>query len=149
MWRQAERDRMIFCGLGMIVALLAVFAPVSQAQDTPEIQESEAAVTVELGFGSGIDRETRALVEPGTEFPAGIERIYCRMHIVGAQAPTTVTHAWYRDGKTMAEVELNVGSGNWRTWSSKRLLPDWTGYWEVKVLDQAGKVLASSSFEVK
>jgi hypothetical protein len=129
--------------MGLVLTVLAAVAPAALAQ-----QEADP-IEVELGFGTGIDRETRTLIEPGETFPAGIERVFCRMHIKGATPPTTVTHAWYRDGKTMAEVELNVGSANWRTWSSKRLLPDWVGFWEVKVLDQAGKVLASSSFEVK
>lgn len=137
-----------FFGLFVVLAgLLALAAPLAVAQDAAP--EGEPVITVDLGFGAGIDRETRALVDESTVFPAGTDRVYCRMHITGAVAPTTVTHAWYRDGKTMAEVELNVGSANWRTWSSKRLLPEWTGFWEVKVLDQTGKVLASSSFEVK
>lgn len=126
----------------MVLGFLAVMAPSSPAQ------ESEAPITVDLGFGTGVDRETRTLTGEGTAFPAGTERIFCRMHITGAEAPTTVTHAWYLDGKTMAQVELNVGSSNWRTWSSKRLLASWTGLWEVKVLDQTGKVLATASFEV-
>lgn len=112
-------------------------------------QEEASGPQVALGFGTGMDRENRVLTGEGTVFPAGTDRIYCRMHIIGATAPTTVTHAWYREGKTMAQVELNVGSSNWRTWSSKRLLPSWTGFWEVKVLDPSGKVLASSSFTVE
>ncbi len=134
----------VFCGMALVLGALALAVPAARAQD-----EDGPAIKVELGFGTGIDRETRTLLGEGTVFPAGIERVFCRMHITGAEAPTTVTHAWYRDGKTMAQVELNVGSANWRTWSSKRLLPSWTGFWEVKVLDQAGKVLASASFEVK
>ena len=63
--------------------------------------------------------------------------------------PTTVTHAWYHEGKTMARVDLTVGSENWRTWSSKSYLPSWTGSWEVKVLDTDGMVLGAAEFEVK
>jgi hypothetical protein len=112
-------------------------------------QEEESSLQIDLGFGTGVDRETRNLVGEAVTFPAGTDRIYCRMHMVGAQAPTTVTHAWYLEGKTMAQVELKVGSSNWRTWSSKRLLSTWTGFWEVKVLDPAGKVLATSSFTIE
>lgn len=129
-------------GVVLVLGLMCGFAPVSGAQ------EDSSDVQVQLGFGTGIDRETRGLTGESTVFEAGLERVFCRMHITGAVAPTTVTHVWYRDGKTMAQVELNVGSGNWRTWSSKRLLPSWTGFWEVKVLDQTGKVLASASFEI-
>lgn len=135
-----------FCALVLICALFSAMPGLGQTE-TAEITETK--IEVELGFGTGIDRETRSLTGENTVFPAGVERIFCRMKIVGIEAPATVTHAWYRDGKTMAEVGLNVGSSHWRTWSSKRLLPDWTGFWEVKVLDQEGKVLASSSFEVQ
>ena len=131
-----------FCGIVLVMGLMSVFPQFSWAQ------EESSPIQVELGFGTGIDRETRGLTGQSETFAAGIERVFCRMHITGATAPTTVNHVWYRDGKTMAQVELNVGSANWRTWSSKRLLPSWTGFWEVKVLDQTGKVLASASFEI-
>lgn len=147
MGRKLERLLRISGVLVILAGILALAIPVASAQEAAVAQEP--VISVDLGFGSGIDRETRALTGEGTVFPSDTDRVYCRMHITGAAAPTTVTHAWYRDGKTMAEVELNVGSSSWRTWSSKRLLPDWTGFWEVKVLDQTGKVLASASFEVK
>jgi hypothetical protein len=49
----------------------------------------------------------------------------------------------------MAHVELTVGSPDWRTVSSKSLLPDWTGEWEVRVLDAAGNLLRTESFTVE
>jgi hypothetical protein len=134
--------------LGAILCVLLVLGGngVLAQEDT---QVAPPEIQVELGFGTGIDRQTRSLTGESGVFPVGQERVFCRMHILNAPAPTTVTHAWYWEGKTMAQVELNVGSTNWRTWSSKRLLPTWTGNWEVKVLDQAGKVLATSSFQVQ
>ncbi len=110
----------------------------------------EAAVpSVDIAFGTDIDREIRELVGETTVFTAGIEKITCLTRLKGLEAPTSVTHVWYRDGKTMARVDLNVASSNWRTWSSKRLLPDWTGHWEVKVLDSDGRVLGSAGFDVQ
>ena len=118
------------------------------AQDADPASDA-GSLEVVLGFGTGVDRQTRELTGQAESFAAGTERVFCRMHISGAVAPTTVTHSWYFEGKTMAQVELNVGSANWRTWSSKRLLPSWKGPWEVKVLDQTGKVLASAAFTVE
>ncbi len=103
----------------------------------------------ELAFGSGYDSEALALVGQSERFVAGIEKIWCRTRILGAEAPTTVTHVWYRNGKTVAHVELTVGSRDWRTVSSKRLLPKWTGTWEVRVIDSAGTLLKSASFIVE
>ena len=110
---------------------------------------AEPEVTVNIAFGTGIDRETRSLVGKETSFDAETEMIYCFTRVKGLVPPAAVTHAWYLNGKTMARVELNVGSGNWRTWSTKRIRPDWTGNWEVKVLDANGQVLASREFTVQ
>ncbi|MEA5446210.1 DUF2914 domain-containing protein [Gammaproteobacteria bacterium AB-CW1] len=59
----------------------------------------------------------------------------------------TLTHRWKHDGDVEAEVELTVGGPRWRTWSSKRLVPEWTGTWTVEVVDEDGDVHGSWSFE--
>jgi Protein of unknown function (DUF2914) len=114
----------------------------AQAQETP-------VPGVSISFGTDIDRDSRQLVGKATTFAAGIEKITCLTVVKGLEAPTSVTHVWYRDGKTMARVDLNIGSSNWRTWSSKRLLPDWTGHWEVKILDSDNRVLGSADFTIE
>ena len=127
----------------MLAAVLMAVAwgSVAQAAET-------AAPRVEIGFGTALDRETRTLVESATAFPANTERVWCLTRVIGLEAPATVTHVWYHGGQTRARVDLTVGSADWRTWSSKRMLPGWTGTWEVKVLDADGTVLGSASFEV-
>ena len=134
----------------LLAMVLMVLAAGALAQDEAVAESSEqGAPTVAISFGTDIDRESRELVGETTDFAAGIERITCLTLIKGLEAPNSVTHVWYRDGKTMARVDLNVASTNWRTWSSKRLLPSWTGHWEVKVLDSDGRVLGSADFQVK
>ncbi len=136
--------------LMLVLGMLVIVASGVWAQDTALVQSSETeAPSVNISFGTDIDRENRELVGETAEFAAGIERITCLTQIKGLEAPNSVTHVWYRDGKTMARVDLNVASTNWRTWSSKRLLPQWTGHWEVKVLDSDGRVLGSGDFNVK
>jgi hypothetical protein len=132
--------RCVIMGL-LFVSMVSVPA---SAQDAP----AAALEVVEMAFGDGYDREARALVGESAAFDATTPTVYCRTRIVGAQEPTTVTHVWYRDGKTVAHVELNVGSPDWRTVSSKQLLPAWTGDWEVRVLDSAGNLLRSEAFVV-
>jgi hypothetical protein len=61
----------------------------------------------------------------------------------------TVTHRWTHNGNTMAEVSFTPGSARWRVWSSKELLPEWTGTWTVAVIDAGGNVLIEKSFEYK
>ena len=52
-----------------------------------------------------------------------------------------MTHRWIYFGDVMAEVSFYVGGDRWRVWSSKNLLPEWRGDWNVVVLDDAGNVL--------
>lgn len=59
-----------------------------------------------------------------------------------------VTHRWEYNGKVMAEVTFKVGNGaRWRVYSSKNLLPDWTGQWTVVVSNENGQPLKASTFE--
>ncbi len=81
-------------------------------------------------------------------FPASEGVLYCFTRITGASADTTVTHVWYREGKEMARVVLPVRSADWRTWSSKRILPQWTGRWKVEILDSDENLLQTITFTV-
>ena len=145
----------------LMIALLAGAAavgPVSgQEADPPQQAEVPAAaeaappqaVQVDISFGTGVDRIARTLEGAAGSFPAEIDQVFCFTRLVGLEYPAAVTHAWFHEGKTMARVDLNVNSADWRTWSSKRVLPGWTGLWEVKVLDAAGKVLGTAEFELQ
>lgn len=135
----------------LALLLTTCLAGAAIAQETEAEAEESIAVApvVEVLFGTDVDRDTRALIGEAAVFGTELERVWCLTRIQGMTPPATVTHAWYYEGKTMARVDLKVGSPDWRTWSSKRYLPAWTGHWEVKVLDEAGKVLASGSFTIE
>lgn len=60
---------------------------------------------------------------------------------------STLTHRWLHDGEEMASVSSDVGGPRWRTWSSKRLMADWTGSWTVEIVNEEGEVIDSRSFE--
>ena len=57
-------------------------------------------------------------------------------------AGQTARHRWEYNGKIMAEVEFKVGGSRWRVWSSKSLVPGWTGEWKVSVLNGANEVIS-------
>ncbi len=142
--------------VGVLAAGISGTGNLVLAQDEPaaETVAEAPAITVDVAFGSGVDRATRSLEGKSTAFaadgfPAEGGQVYCLTRIANMAAPATVFHVWYHEGKTKARVELNVGSATWRTWSSKRILPAWTGNWEVKVLDADGMVLASAGFTVE
>lgn len=127
----------------LIMALL-LCATAAVAEETPVVSLD----VVEMVVAAGFDRENRLPQEAGEVFPEDTERLWCYTRVLGAATPLEVVHAWYHEGETRARVVLPVRSADWRTWSSKRLLPAWTGRWEVKVLDPDGLVLASKTFTI-
>ena len=58
-----------------------------------------------------------------------------------------VTHQWTFNDQVMFEKTFEVKGPRWRVWTSKTLIPSWTGSWTVNVLDDDRTVLASKSFE--
>ncbi len=66
---------------------------------------------------------------------------------VSDMAGQTVTHQWTHQDKIMFEKTFEVKAERWRIWTSKTLIPDWTGTWTVNVLDNERVLLASKTFE--
>jgi hypothetical protein len=58
-----------------------------------------------------------------------------------------VTHRWLYQGEEKAAVTLNIGSNNWRTYSSKNIPSNWAGQWQVQVW-QSDLLLISHDFVV-
>lgn len=79
---------------------------------------------------------------------ASEDPIYFFTEVENAEGQT-ITHRWKRDGEVMAEVPLEVGSNDWRTWSSKELMPDWDGEWTVEVVDAEGNTISEESVTVE
>ena len=154
-----QRTKLVLAGVLVLAAAVAVaglLPAAAQEEGAPTAQESPSAepvqregIWVEIFLGTDIDKEKRLVIGEAATVPSDGERVFCLTRVHGMSPPTTVTHVWYFEGKTMARVDLSVGSQNWRTWSSKTYKPDWTGSWEVKVLDEDGMVLGSAGFEVK
>ena len=59
----------------------------------------------------------------------------------------SVTHQWTFNDEVMFEKTFEVKGPRWRVWTSKTLIPSWTGAWTVNVLDDDRTVLASKSFD--
>lgn len=57
-----------------------------------------------------------------------------------------IRHVWTYNGQPMGTVRFQVRGDRWRVWSSKQLLPDWTGEWNVSVLNDDDEVMATESF---
>jgi hypothetical protein len=93
--------------------------------------------------------EDRVPIGVSDTFPASVQRVYAFTRIVGAVSDTFVTHKWYYGDRPMAEVRLPVRSSDWRTFSSKNILPGWTGQWRVDIVDENGTVIGGMPFTVE
>ena len=87
-------------------------------------------------------------VNVDTVFYNTIEKVCCFTKVKGAEDTTRISHVWYYNNEEMANVELPVRSMSWRTWSSKQILPEWTGLWRVDIVNAAGNVIDSKSFTI-
>lgn len=121
----------------LLVALLSLAALVSVSAAQAEVARSIITTGV-------VDREpTNDLVriQPGTE------RVIFFTELRD-ETDKTVTHVWKYDGEVMAEVKFDVGGPRWRVWSSKNIMPEWSGDWTVTVVDNWGNTLTEKSFTV-
>lgn len=121
--------------VGLLLSLLFSFNV--QAQNL-EVATLEIGTTV----------EDRSIVNPDSTFSSSVGDLFCFTRITGAEDTTQVSHVWYYDNEEMARTELDVRSADWRTWSSKTILPKWVGSWRVVIEDADGNSLAEQSFEI-
>lgn len=100
----------------------------------------------EILIATGIqDREP---VGEADTFPADVNKLYCYTKVEGGSEGDTITHKWLKDGEVMAEVTLDLGGSPWRTYSSKLIMPEWTGAWITEVLHN-GVALTSKPFTIQ
>lgn len=117
-----------FLWLGISLPMFA-FAEVQRAQLTSAIENKEPVDDLgALVFGR----------------PATIEKVFYFTHVTDMSNETLV-HRWTLNGNIVAEVELNIGSENWRTYSSKRIAPSMDGNWKVEVVHD-GNIIDSHEF---
>ena len=120
---------------------LSLSAVIVFAQQAPEYSITEAEICTSV--------EDRTPVGAGNSFFSDVERLYCYTKIVSNQDEGSIVHVWLHNDRVMARVELPVKAKHWRTWSSKKILPSWTGKWRVDVEAPDGTLLTSKEFEVK
>ncbi len=125
-----------------IIFLLALFViSGTYAQEGQELTVTEIVMCTEV--------EAREPVGTNTVFPDTVGTLYCYTEITGALVPTEIKHVWYHLDEERAAIELDVKSETWRTWSSKRIIPQWAGKWRIDVVDAKGDVLTSYDFTIE
>ncbi len=126
-----------------LVLLLAAAAGEAQvASDTgADLSVAEAVIATSITDRQPTDNVTSVAADVGI--------VYCWARITGAEGEIQIEHVWYHGQNEMARVGLKVAGSNWRTWSSKNIMPDRSGEWRVDIVGADGKVLDSVSFTVQ
>ncbi|MBI5117630.1 DUF2914 domain-containing protein [Candidatus Poribacteria bacterium] len=123
----------------MRIMALAFLAVVLLPQVCPAAEVVDAVMCLKV--------ENRQPVDAGTSFPADVGQVWCWSRIKDADG-TAIKHVYYHNDKEKASVELKIGSPLFRTFSSKRILPGWTGKWRVDIVDASGAVMKSLDFTI-
>ncbi|MBT3316610.1 DUF2914 domain-containing protein [bacterium] len=128
----------------LITLLVALLVPIFSSALAAEQELS----VPELVIGVEVNKKDRSIDGAGTDFASDVGKLVCFTRVFGAEKQTQIYHVWYHEGRTIAKIPLQVKSRSWRTWSTKKILPGWTGDWVVKVLDSDGLVIASQKFKI-
>jgi hypothetical protein len=120
----------------LVITLVWIGIAVTRAM-AQEITVAQAVVCQEI-----VDRMP---VGAGDVIPAGTDRVFCFTRIDGIPGGGRDYPQLVLQGSLKASVVLPVRA-SWRTWSSKTLLPEWTGEWMVEVLSNDGTPLESIIF---
>lgn len=119
----------------LIAFTLFAFALPAFAQSEPTVARAH--------FASGItDREP---VDEIAQVPNTTNRVFFFTELLNLTRQRVV-HRWIYQGEVIAEVPFDVGGPRWRVWSSKTMLPEWTGVWTVEVVSE-GQVLTSATLQ--
>lgn len=98
-------------------------------------------------FTRQVDRTRREPVDQVCQLPSDEKRIYYFSDL-HKQEGQKFFHLWEHNGREMAKVPLGTVKGpRWRVWSSKNLIPGWSGTWVVKVITKEGTVLHRDQFQ--
>lgn len=95
------------------------------------------------------DISERNPVAPGDIFTSDIEQLFCFTRVVGVEGESEVIHNWYLNDTLASSVTLSVRSSNWRTYSSKTIMPEFSGNWRVEILSAEKELLKQIHFIIE
>lgn len=121
--------------------LMIIICSVAVAVQANELRVEDHTITAAI--------ENRMPVDSIDSYPADYGKLYSFSRITGAREETYITHVWFYEHQEMARVSLPVRSSDWRTYSSKRFLPQWVGEWSVVIEDAQGRPLSEVSFRLE
>lgn len=124
----------------LLTSIAAMLLAVPAALWAASLQVQDVAI------GTGVyDRVPTGI---SSYFDSSVGKLYAFTRVTGAEGDTRVYHKWYYGDVLVADVPLTVRSGNWRTWSTKNVQPEWTGDWRLVVVSENGSILETIKFEI-
>jgi hypothetical protein len=124
----------------LLTSIAAMLLAVPAALWAASLQVQDVAI------GTGVyDRVPTGI---SSYFDSSVGKLYAFTRVTGAEGDTRVYHKWYHGDVLVADVPLTVRSGNWRTWSTKNVQPEWTGDWRLVVVSENGSILETIKFEI-
>ena len=149
------KRRLCFVSLFVFVFFAGViFAEDDKVVDTAvsqrnvqSVDSTESTVTVSSSAicTSIVERMPEGI---GNEFLEEVEKIYYWTKIDNAQGQK-IKHVWKLGDNVLAEIELNIKSPSYRTWSSKTIYPGLKGKITVSVIDEEGNAIKEENFVIK
>ena len=119
---------------------------------TASIGEDESMTPSEIRIEDAVICRDVVSLDPvgaGDVFSSGLKKLMCFTRVVGAKEDTEIIHNWYFGEKLLSSISLHVGSDNWRTYSSKTILPQHKGEWKVEIVLPDGRLLEKIYFIVE
>ena len=131
----------IFLVLAMLTAIILYQAVTIKAQEAGSLEVAEAVICRDV-----VDQEP---IDVGDSFEASVAKLYCFTKIIGAQEAIEIAHVWYYGDVERTRINLSVEASSWRTWSSKKIIPEWKGPWRVEVTSEDGTSLKTIDFTIE
>ena len=135
------KNKKILSISALLLFVLISFFGVTQVVAQQNLVVSEFAIATSIE-----DRSPRGVSDT---FPTNVSKLYAYTKINGAVGEIIIKHRWYYGETLISEVDLDVRSASWRTYSSKNIIPQWPGQWRVDVTNEQGTVLDSLKFTIE
>ena len=103
----------------------------------------------QFDFATSVDEQNRQPVDIDTVFSSNVGTVFCFTTIEGIQDSAQIVHVWYYEDQQKARIELDIKSDKWRTWSSKKIVENWTGKWRVMIEAPDGTILETRTFIIR
>ena len=140
---KTKRKALIVSAITILAFLAPPFGQVGkvtaqQKTNLPTVQTGVICDKVENRDPTGI----------GDSYPSSIGTLYCFTKLTDIPSEGTIYHIWYHGNKEMAKVELSISPPQWRTYSSKIILPSWKGDWKVEIVS-GNHILKTLAFTIE